>query len=155
GSLPHDDMEEPRSPQASASPGASPDRSAGPQPSTEPEWSNTVRGGVLTSAPAGEPPLPRSSCFPTSAAPGYRERAPVVRVQPPRQGPDDRLPRGRVRSVHRLLPPAALRPAGAGARPHGGVPTARRRLGGAQRHQHADGDGGRLRARRPRGGADP
>jgi len=71
-------MEEPRSPQASASPGASPDRSAGPQPSTEPEWSTRVSSDETLTASLAEPAEPAQlTLFPPEDDAPSREPRPV------------------------------------------------------------------------------
>jgi hypothetical protein len=70
-------------------------------------------------------------------------RAAVVSRQPAREGPDDRLPRDRRRSLRRVIPPAAVRASGAGARSDGGLPAAdcgfRGADGGEQPDDHVEG----------------
>ena len=70
-------------------------------------------------------------------APGDRsgQRHAVLRVCDAGAGIDGDLVGGRLRSVSRLLSPAALRPAGAGARHHGAIPADPGQLGGHHRSQ--------------------
>jgi len=79
---------------------------------------------------------------------------PFVRLQSAGEGPDDCVPRGWFRSIHRVLPPAAVRASGARSGSDGRVQTARRRFDGALGNQYADGDGERLRSDRAGGRAD-
>ena len=81
----------------------------------------------------------------SAAAAGSGERVALARVQSPVEGPDDRLRVCRSGSVLGFLSSAAVRPAGAGARSDGDVPSARGGLGGTERRQY--GHGGRRRVR--------
>ena len=93
------------------------------------------------------------------ARPGQRPA--LAHLQPPLQGLHRRRLRGRLRSLCRLPPPAALRKARARPRPHGGIPAPRGRLGGPVPDQQPHGYAGGLRmggaerqpeARRPEAG---
>ena len=102
---------------------------------------------------AGELSVRFRGAEPASAA-GPGECAVVAGVQLAGEGFDGGVLCGGVRSVHRFLPSAAVRAAGAGAGSDGAVPAADRGLGGADGDQYGDGDGAGLRAGGRVGGAD-